>query len=77
MELQFPADAPDALVRSGRNISDTERWVSVAAGTLIALRPVTPPWVGLDAGVPRRAAPRRDGTLSHLRSARREYRGHG
>jgi hypothetical protein len=66
MELQFPADAHDALVRSGRNISDIERWVSA---TLIALRPVTPPWAGLDAGVPRRAAgaPRRDGTLSHLR----------
>jgi hypothetical protein len=43
MELQFPADAHDALVRSGRNISDTERWVSVAAGTLIALGSVTPP----------------------------------
>jgi hypothetical protein len=29
MELQFPADAHDALVSSGRNISDTKRWVSV------------------------------------------------
>lgn len=37
MELQFPAEAHDALVRSGRNISDPERWISVAAGTLMAL----------------------------------------
>ena len=51
MELQFPADAHDALVRSGRNISDTERGGGHADG---ALRPVTPSWAGLDAGVPRR-----------------------
>jgi uncharacterized membrane protein len=36
MELQFPDDAQDARVRSGRNISDTERWVSMAAGALMA-----------------------------------------
>ena len=53
MELQFPADARDALVRSGRNISDAERGGGHADG---ALRPVTPSWAGLDAGVPWRAA---------------------
>ena len=37
MDLQFPADAEEARVHSRRNISDTERWVSVAAGTLMAV----------------------------------------
>jgi uncharacterized membrane protein len=37
MDLQFPADAEDARVHSRRNISHTERWVSVAAGTLMAV----------------------------------------
>jgi uncharacterized membrane protein len=37
MEMQFPADAEDAAVRSGRNISDTEKWLSIAAGTGLAL----------------------------------------
>jgi uncharacterized membrane protein len=36
MELQFPDDAREASVRSGRNISDTERWVSMAAGAVMA-----------------------------------------
>jgi hypothetical protein len=36
MDLQFPADAEEARVHSRRNISHTERWVSVAAGTLMA-----------------------------------------
>lgn len=36
MELQFPEDARDARVRSGRNISDTERWLSMAAGIGLA-----------------------------------------
>jgi uncharacterized membrane protein len=37
IELQFPADAQEAVVRSGRNISDTEKWLSIAAGTGLAL----------------------------------------
>jgi uncharacterized membrane protein len=35
MELQFPADAHEATVRSGRNISETERWLSMAAGAMM------------------------------------------
>jgi uncharacterized membrane protein len=37
MELEFPADADEERVRSGRNISDTERWISMAAGAGLAL----------------------------------------
>lgn len=37
MELQFPDDAREADVRAGRNISETERWVSMAAGAGMAL----------------------------------------
>ena len=37
MELEFPADAQDAAVRSGRNISDAEKWLSIATGTALAL----------------------------------------
>ena len=37
MELQFPADAQEEAVHSGRNISDTEKWLSIAAGTGLAL----------------------------------------
>ena len=36
MELQFPGDLRDAKVRSGRNISETERWLSMAAGIGLA-----------------------------------------
>jgi uncharacterized membrane protein len=36
MELQFPGDARDAKVRSGQNISETERWLSMAAGIGLA-----------------------------------------
>ena len=32
MELQFPDDAREVSMRQGRNISDTERWASMAAG---------------------------------------------
>lgn len=32
MELEFPGDAQEAVVRSGRNISEIEKWVSIAAG---------------------------------------------
>jgi len=37
MELEFPADADEERVRSGRNISDLERWASLAAGAGLAL----------------------------------------
>ena len=37
MELEFPADVDEARVRSGRNINDVERWLSIAAGTGLAL----------------------------------------
>ena len=36
MELQFPGDIHDARVKSGRNISETERWLSMAAGIGLA-----------------------------------------
>ena len=32
LELQFPEDARERRVREGRNISESERWVSMAAG---------------------------------------------
>lgn len=32
MDVEFPGDRREALVRSGRNISDVEKWVSLAAG---------------------------------------------
>ena len=35
MELEFPGDAEDARVRSPRNISDGERWLSAIAGTAL------------------------------------------
>jgi uncharacterized membrane protein len=37
MELIFPEDASEAAARSGRNISDIEKWLSIAAGTGLAL----------------------------------------
>ena len=37
MELEFPADADEARVRSRRNMSGADRWLSVAAGTGLAL----------------------------------------
>ena len=37
MELEFPPDATEERVRSGRNIGDVERWLSMAAGTGLAL----------------------------------------
>ena len=41
MELEFPADADESRVRSGRNISDVERWVSLAAGAGLAVYGLT------------------------------------
>ena len=37
MEMQFPGDAQDAKARSGQNISEVERYLSMAAGTGLAL----------------------------------------
>jgi uncharacterized membrane protein len=37
MDIEFPGDIRDARVRQGRNISDRERWASVAAGTGLAV----------------------------------------
>lgn len=37
IEMEFPADVEEQRVRSGRNISDTEKWLSIAAGTGLAL----------------------------------------
>jgi uncharacterized membrane protein len=37
MELVFPEDMHDSIARSGRNISDVEKWTSIAAGTGLAL----------------------------------------
>jgi uncharacterized membrane protein len=36
MEMEFPGDVREARVREGRNISETERWVSMAAGAGLA-----------------------------------------
>jgi uncharacterized membrane protein len=36
MELQFPGDVQEERARSGRNISDAERWLSMAAGVGLA-----------------------------------------
>ena len=36
MELQFPEDAREQRVREGRNISDAERWASMAGGVGLA-----------------------------------------
>lgn len=37
MDLEFPGDAQEARVRSGNNISDLEKWISIAAGSALAL----------------------------------------
>jgi uncharacterized membrane protein len=36
MDLEFPGDVRDAQVRAGRNISELERWLSIAAGIGLA-----------------------------------------
>jgi uncharacterized membrane protein len=36
MELMFPEDALDTAARSGRNISNVEKWASIAAGAGLA-----------------------------------------
>jgi uncharacterized membrane protein len=37
MELTFPEDAREARVRSNRNLSEVERWASIAAGAGLAV----------------------------------------
>jgi uncharacterized membrane protein len=37
MEMEYPDDARDVRVRSGRNIGEVERWASVAAGAGLLL----------------------------------------
>ena len=37
IEMAFPGDMQDERVHSGRNISDVEKWLSIAAGTGLAL----------------------------------------
>jgi uncharacterized membrane protein len=37
MEMMFPEDTREALARSDRNLSDVERWASLAAGTGFAV----------------------------------------
>ena len=37
MDLRFPGDVEEARARSGRNVSDAERWASVAAGVALVL----------------------------------------
>jgi uncharacterized membrane protein len=41
MDLEFPGDAQEARVRSGRNISDVEKWISLAAGAGLTLYGMT------------------------------------
>lgn len=41
MELQFPEDVREGWIREGRNISDTERWLSMAAGAGLAMYGLT------------------------------------
>ena len=36
MDIEFPGDIREAQVRSGRNISEPERWISLAAGLGLA-----------------------------------------
>ncbi|HEX2342117.1 MAG TPA: SRPBCC family protein [Vicinamibacterales bacterium] len=41
LEMEFPADAQEERVRSGRNMSDVESWISLAAGIGLAAYGVT------------------------------------
>jgi len=41
MELTFPEDAQDARARSDRNLSELERWASIAAGAGLAVYGLT------------------------------------
>jgi uncharacterized membrane protein len=37
MDLVFPDDALDERAHSDRNLSDVERWASIAAGSALAI----------------------------------------
>jgi uncharacterized membrane protein len=41
MELEFPPDADEARVRSGQNVGDLEKWLSLAAGAGLLLAGLT------------------------------------
>src|SRR5881275_759346 len=41
MELTWPGDAEDASARSDRNLSEVERWASIAAGAGLAVYGLT------------------------------------
>jgi uncharacterized membrane protein len=41
MDLEFPGDIQETRVRSGRNISDAEKWISLAAGAGLAIYGMT------------------------------------
>lgn len=62
MELTFPEDAHEALVRSQRNLSDPERWISIGAGAGLFVYGLTrrswPGWLlaGLGGALIRRGA---------------------
>lgn len=62
MELTFPEDVRDAEIRSHRNISDIERWISLGAGSALVLyglsrmRPSGLLYAGLGAVLVRRGA---------------------
>jgi uncharacterized membrane protein len=46
MEMEFPGDVREAQVRQGQNISDAERWASVAAGAGLAVYGVSRRTIG-------------------------------
>ena len=76
MELTFPDDAREARARSDRNLSEVERWASIAAGAGLTV-------YGLSRAEAQRLAPRRarraaaaarrHRALRRLRSARAQY----
>lgn len=37
MEMEFPRDADEARARSGQNVGDLDKWISLAAGTALVL----------------------------------------
>jgi uncharacterized membrane protein len=43
MDVEFPGARQDELVRSGRNISDAEKWISLAAGAGLTVYSISRP----------------------------------
>ena len=76
MELAFPDDVREARARSNRNLSEAERWVSIAAGAGLAAyglsRLKSNGWLyaGLGGAA---AAARRQGALRNVRHHRHQY----